>query len=232
MTAQWDPKSPWADPRVRKAASLAIDRKTLADVHFPGAGPIGTFAMQGDPMRADIPPDPYDPEQARKLLLEAGYSKGFQGGKFYPYNGSSWKLGEQVANSWKAIGITIDTILLERPAWRANRSGGKMKGALFTDGVVAPTIGGAFSHLFGPLSYGNYPDIETLWQQYNKSIDPKSRKELMSRLQWLVREKTMFIILTSGTSATAVSKNVKGDPFKVQPLIWFIAPLEDVELAG
>ena len=31
MASQWDPKSPWSDPRVRKAASLAIDRKTLRE---------------------------------------------------------------------------------------------------------------------------------------------------------------------------------------------------------
>ena len=47
LTAQWDTKSPWSDPRVRKAASLAIDRQTLADVHMPGCGPIGSFAPGG-----------------------------------------------------------------------------------------------------------------------------------------------------------------------------------------
>ena len=42
IPAQWDPKSPWADARVRKAASLAVDRKTLADIHMPGSGPLGS----------------------------------------------------------------------------------------------------------------------------------------------------------------------------------------------
>ena len=35
----WDPKSPWADQRVRKAASLAIDRKALSQAATLGASP-------------------------------------------------------------------------------------------------------------------------------------------------------------------------------------------------
>ena len=231
MTTQWDQKSPWSDPRVRKAASLAIDRKMLADVHLPGCSPIGSLALQGDPMGADIPADPYDPDGAKKLLAEAGYPKGFHGGMFYPYNGPLWKYGEQVANYWKTIGITVETVLFERPAWLANRAGGKMKGGLFIDLVVAPTIGGTMSYVFGPTAYGQYTDVQALWEQYTKAVDPKSRKDLINRLQWLIHDKTMVIPLTGTNSPAALSPKVKGNPYKIQPLIWFIAPLEDVEIA-
>ena len=230
ITSQWDPKSPWSDARVRKAASLAIDRQTLADVHMPGAGPIGSLGIEGDPFAIQFPPDPYDPAQAKKLLAEAGYPKGFDGGPYYPQDSGYWAYGEQIANYWKAVGISVETRLIERAAWFANRQGGKMKGGLFTDPASAPTIGGCLRYLFGTGSYGNYPDIQALWEKYNKEVDQKLRKDLIGRIQTLIHERTMFILLTATNSPAAFGPRVKGNPYRIQPLIWFTTPFEDIEL--
>src|SRR6185295_11822051 len=44
----WDPKSPWADQRVRKAASLAINRQALSDAETLGASkPNGNVVLRG-----------------------------------------------------------------------------------------------------------------------------------------------------------------------------------------
>ncbi len=230
MTSQWDPKSPWSDVRVRKAASLAIDRKTLADIHMPGCGPIGMTGLEGDPFLVHFPPDPYDPEKAKKLLAEAGYPKGFHGGKFYPYQGGYWPYGEQIATYWKAVGISMDTILLDRPAWFAAREGGKMKGGTFIDPSSGATIGGRLSYLFGRASYGNYPDIEGLWERYRREVDLSARKELITTIQKLMHERTTYIPLTSTNSPAAFGPKVKGNPYRIQPHIWFTAPLEDIEI--
>lgn len=230
FTSQWDPKSPWSDPRVRKAASLAIDRQTLADIHMPGCGPIGALGMEEEYPTVKFSPDRYDPEGAKKLLAEAGYPKGFHGGKFYPFQGGYWPYGEQVANYLKAVGISLETVLLDRPAFLAQRAGGKMKGGLFIDSIAAPTIGGRLTYLFGTSSYGNYPDIQGLWDQYQREISPKGRKELVAQIQKRVQERIMWIPLTSTSSPAAVGPKVKGNPYRIQPIIWFAAPFEDIEL--
>ena len=230
FTSQWDTKSPWSDPRVRRAASLAIDRKTLADIHMPGCGPVGSLGLDGDPLAVDYPADAYDPERAKKLLAEAGYPKGFHGGTFYPYEGGYWPYGEQVANYWKAIGITVDTVLLDRPAWFATRQGGKMKGGIFIDNIQPATIGGRLLYLMGSTSYGNYPDVQELWDKYQKEASLKVRKELVGKIQKLIRDKTMYVLLTSTNSPAAIGPRVKGNPYRIQPLIWFTAPFEDMEL--
>jgi peptide/nickel transport system substrate-binding protein len=232
LAAQWDPKSPWSDVRVRKAASLAIDRQTLADIHSPGCKPTGTLGIEGgsDPWVVEFPPDPYDPKKAKQLLAEAGYPNGFQGGKFYP-DTNYWGSAEQVTTYWKAVGINVEMVRLERPAWFAMRESGKLKGGIIPEALPGASIASRLAYLFSPQnSYGQYPDIQALWEQFLNEYRPDVRKSLIERIQRLMHEKTMMIHLTQINSPAAVGPKVKGNPYKIQPLIWFTAPLEDIEL--
>ncbi|MBW2052705.1 MAG: hypothetical protein JRI85_10785, partial [Deltaproteobacteria bacterium] len=75
-----DKPSPFLNIRVREAASLAIDRKTICKkILFGAAEPYGEvlapITWGYDPT---IKPDPYNPEKAKTLLAEAGYPKGFE----------------------------------------------------------------------------------------------------------------------------------------------------------
>ena len=231
MAAQWDPKSPWSNPLVRKAASLALDKQLIADIHAPGAGAMGNFGLKGDPDNIFFPPDPYDPKQAKKLLAEAGYPNGFDGGTFYPFDGPYWPMGEQVANYWKAIGIKTNTVLYDRPTWFSKRRSGKMKGAVFVDAITPATIGQKLSYVFGPSgAYGKYDDIQAVWDKYVKSVDVEERKKLIRQVQKMYHDKTMFIHMVGSTSPAAIGPRVKGNPWKVRPLMWWVAPMEDMEL--
>ena len=144
-------------------------------------------------MAAFFPPDPYDPEKARKLLAEAGYPQGFHGGTYYPYDGPFWPQGEMVANYLKAVGITLDTVLMERPSWTAHRSSGKLKGALYTETDGQPTVGGCLSYLLGTTSMGSHADLQALWSQYQRETVPKVRKELITKIQGIIYDRTLAI---------------------------------------
>src|SRR5881296_1224235 len=78
---QWDPKSPWHDQRVRLAANLALDRKTLNEAATLGLSKVtwsivpASFDFYWQP-----PAYPYDPGRAKRLLAEAGYPNGFDAG--------------------------------------------------------------------------------------------------------------------------------------------------------
>src|SRR5437879_2895739 len=59
---QWDPKSPWADKRVRLAASHAIDRQALSEAETLGASkPAGNFIPRSFEFALPIEAAPYNP---------------------------------------------------------------------------------------------------------------------------------------------------------------------------
>jgi peptide/nickel transport system substrate-binding protein len=74
------PSNPFRDLRVRQAIDLAIDRKALAEVAMEGLGvpvnQIVTPSIFG--FNKALPPRPFDPAAARKLLADAGYPNGFK----------------------------------------------------------------------------------------------------------------------------------------------------------
>src|SRR2546427_7351224 len=77
FTDQWNPKSLWADRRVRPAVNHAIDRQAINQ-----SLTLGLSRMTGSIIPRDFefawppPPYPYDPPKAKRLLTEAGYPQG------------------------------------------------------------------------------------------------------------------------------------------------------------
>src|SRR5260370_5026641 len=117
FTQQWDPKSPWADQRVRLAANLAIDRKTLSQAEYLGFGKAASSIIPREYEFYWAPPEyPHDPARAKQLLAEAGYPKGFDAGEvatdvvFAPE-------AEAVINGLRSVGIRARPRPMERAAF-------------------------------------------------------------------------------------------------------------------
>jgi peptide/nickel transport system substrate-binding protein len=113
---QWDPKSPWADRRVRQAASLAIDREALNQAETLGfSKPTGSLIPRPLEFSRWFAPDPYDPARAKRLLAEAGYPNGFDAGDLYPWPPYA-SMGEALAAYLQAVGIKTKIRMMERAA--------------------------------------------------------------------------------------------------------------------
>jgi peptide/nickel transport system substrate-binding protein len=71
------PATPLLDGRVRQAINLAVNRAHLIRYGAIGNGRLfGGYTVPGDPNGADLPPLPFNPEEARQLLDQAGFGKG------------------------------------------------------------------------------------------------------------------------------------------------------------
>ena len=104
------------DVRVRRAITMAIDRKALLDTVWNGKGTlIGSMAGPTDPYYEDLSEMyPYDPAQARALLAEAGQTNLTLRLRppTLPY---ATKAAQFVASQLGAVGITVQVDELQFP---------------------------------------------------------------------------------------------------------------------
>src|SRR5881397_2792695 len=114
---QFDPKSPWADRRVRLAANLAMDRKALNESEYLGFARAASSIIPRDfQFFWAAPPYPHDPARARQLLAEAGYPRGFDAGDLTT-DAVYAATGEAVINDLRAVCIRAKLRPLERAAF-------------------------------------------------------------------------------------------------------------------
>jgi len=119
-------KAPFDDVRIRKALSLAVDRKVLTDIVLRDCSPPATLFVP--PMSGyNSPPAVEDNiEEAKRLLAEAGYPNG-TGFKaiVYLYNTADINriIAEYLQNEWKKnLNITVELKNEEWKSFLANRA--------------------------------------------------------------------------------------------------------------
>jgi peptide/nickel transport system substrate-binding protein len=230
---QWDPKSPWADRRVRLAASHAIDRKGINEAENLGASRLnGNIIPRTFEFAIPIEPHAYDPAKAKQLLAEAGYPNGFDAGDVHPWPPYS-TVGESVAANLAAVGIKARVRTMERAAFYSALATKKLKGVCVCINAV---YGNAASRLAqtvpadGAFAYGSYPDIEALYRQQATEVDRKKRADLLRQLQTLLHERVRFAPIYDYIWPSAIGPRVEEPALMlIDPYPWS-APLEEVRL--
>jgi peptide/nickel transport system substrate-binding protein len=192
---QWDPKSPWADKRMRLAVTHALNRKAINEAACLGfCPPAGVIIPRVMDFALQVEPPAYDPAKARQLVAEAGYPNGFDAGDLVPIP-PFFTTAEAVVNYLNAVGIRTRMRQVERATFYANWREKKLRG-LFITGVG--NSGNAASRVQeiiyskGSYAYGGYPDIDDLFLQQARERDVKKREQLLHKLQQLTIDRVMF----------------------------------------
>jgi peptide/nickel transport system substrate-binding protein len=231
---QWDPKSPWHDQRVRQAASLAIDHKTINEALTLGHSRITGSIIPDTFEHYWKPPAPtFDPAKAKKLLADAGHPNGFDAGEYY-CDTSYANLAEAVLNNLQAVGIRAKLRPLERAAFFKGYSEKSYKniiqGASGAFGNSATRLQ-AFVVKGGAYVYGSYPDIDELFQKQAAELDPKKREAMLHKMQQLVHERVIYAHLWQLAFINGAGSRVKESGLGLIEGHAYSAPYEDVELA-
>src|SRR5262249_40693322 len=221
---QWNPKSPWADKRLRLAVNYALDRQAINEAACLGFCPpagvivprVMDYALQTEPL-------PYDPKKATQLLAEAGYPNGFDAGEFVPIPPFT-TVSEAVVNYLNAVGIRVHMRTMERAAfltaWREKKLHGLFMTAVGASGNAA-TRAEAFMYSKGSYAYGGYPDLDELIEQQASERDRTQREALLHRIQQLTIERVMFAPIMDLRGLIGVghgSPSIRSTPFRYIPI--------------
>jgi peptide/nickel transport system substrate-binding protein len=230
---QWQPKSPWHDQRVRDAARLAIDYKAVSDALWLGYSPVTNSIIPDNFEFYWKPPAAvYDPAKAKKLLADAGLRGGFDAGEYY-CDASYSNVAEAVINYLQEAGIRLKLRPLERAAFYSGYSQKKLKniiqGASGAFGNTATRLA-AFVVKGGAYAYGNYPEIDELYNKQAVELDVKKRTELLHRAQQIINERSIYAPIFQLGFLNGVGKRVGESGLGLIKGHAYSAPYEDVTI--
>jgi peptide/nickel transport system substrate-binding protein len=214
---------PFTDVRVRRAISHAIDRQALVEAVWVRGAP--TAAVSRGLVEWSLPIEQlgegakyyqYDPKEARRLLAEAGYPKGFKT-QLTVTSGLTRDLvddAQLVQRYLKDVGIEAELKLQEYGAYVATTVQGKFEGLVRgpmgvvwePDGLLYRAFAADSSRNIGHV---NDATLTAMLKEQRRTKDLQARKQLIYDIQRYVAEQQYYVYLNSNTVTTSWQPYVK-----------------------
>lgn len=213
---------PTADPLVREAIDLAIDKQAIVDSLIGGAGKVtrtrvtpGNVGANEDLYGTTL----YDPEKAKELLAKAGYGDGLTLTLSSP-NGRYLKdkeTAELMAAMLSEVGIKIELELLEWSAFNTKyqeRSFGDMffigyGNSMFDGSLALDRL--KFENAARETDYNN-PETEALLIAAESNMDPEERVKQYQKAQELIANDRPQIYLYQLEAITGMNDRIDFQP--------------------
>ncbi len=219
-------RKPFDDVRVRRAVSMAIDRRTLVEAIY---GPAGRMAKNPLPPTSwayndAVVDTPYDPDQASALLAEAGYPAGFETEFWHmpvarPYMPDAKRAAEMMRNDLAKVGIRATLVTDDWSVYMKRLMNGDHQA-----GMIGWTSdnGDPDNFLYTLLSCeaarpggGNmakwcHPDFESLIVRAKQSTDKAERTALYHQAQLVFKREAPWLPLAHSMVFMVLRKEVQG----------------------
>lgn len=222
---------PTADVKVRQAIAHAIDRNSiihdiLKDTGVPATGPIPASI----PYYTDqVPQYPYDPEKAKALLKEAGHANGFTTRFWVPQSGSGMQspttMGQAIQSNLGDVGINAKIEVFEWGAYINSYAKGLPDDVgmaecswFATDARNIPNLTiscGTVSPTGYNAGYYCNKDVDSLIDQFTKTLDHAQQAKIMAQLQTLVATDVPNVYVDTQLGTAALAKKYTG--FNLHP---------------
>ena len=216
-------RPPFDRLEIRQALAMGINRQDIIDGAMFGYGtPIGSHFAPHHPDYLDLTATPpYNPEQARKILKQAGL-EGLHLTISLPPPSYARRGGEIIAAQLRNIGITAQLKPLEWAAWLEH---------VFRNQDYDLTI---ISHTepfdIGIYARENYyfgydsPPFRALMDALKSSRDPQSRTKLLHQAQRHIRDEQVNVFLFQLANAGIRNARLLG--------LWHHAPTQALDITG
>ena len=214
--------APLDDVRVRKAMQLALNRPLLLSAVYGDSGNIenGIFPHGLYGYNPDLPAIPYDPQEAKKLLSEAGYPDGVDLTVSINSSSTRWELSVMrlAASMWKEAGIRATIDVIDENAFMRRRKNGEL--ACYTaqwmadfndpDNFIYTFFGNEHNTVFRSLCYPK-EDVMLRVQKARAISDKNERiREYQDLERMIVQEDAAWIPLYSRQRYYVTSKRLEG----------------------
>lgn len=208
-------KKPFDDPVVRQALRLAVDRQQLIDQVYNGFGKLGNDVFNPfDPMyNSTLAQRTYDPDGAKKLLTDAGYTLPVKvelvGTNNQP---TSERQNQALVQQAKAAGFAIDYKFVDSATFYGDAYGtyplslsywgflGIFDQAAFTVTKTAPYNS----------SHWTNAELDKLYSQAITTVDDAKRKELVAGMQKIEYDSGAYIVPLFLSTVVGISDKVTG----------------------
>lgn len=204
------------DARVRRALSLAIDRDLILKSAYFDRGTVAHGALPTDYWAA--PPDsveyPYDPDEARRLLEEAG-ADDLTFEMFANADSATIRVAEILKQQWAEVGVTVEISPREVVQATNDYFNDRKAPALLSAWTGRPDPAMTYRLLFSAEGYFNTsdeatPGIEKALERVDEATAQEERAPGLDAAAEAVYEDTPFLPLAFASNLVGVSEDVQG----------------------